>query len=124
MPRWPRIRRNARHHPNAAEQPKGETSTERPPPERGPRVLLECLNGEAEGTEILAVLGKRYEVTALGNESRQFGVLFDYDGTLVPLAPHPSDAVFPDEAVVRLASVLDEIDHDWVRHIRWPKVQA
>ncbi len=111
MPRWPRIRRNARHHPNAAKQPKGETSTERPPAERGPRVLLECLDGEAEGTEILAVLGKRYEVTALGNESRQFEVLID-------------DAVFPDEAVVRLASVLDEIDHDWVRHIRWPKVQA
>lgn len=111
MPRWPRIRRNARHRPNAAEQPKGETSTEHPAPERGPRVLLECLNDEAGGAEILAVIGRRYEITALGNESRQFEVLID-------------DAVFPDEAVVRLASVLDEIDHDWVRHIRWPKVQA
>ena len=83
---------------------------ERPEPERGPRLLLECLDS-AEGAQILAALTERYEITALGEESRRFQVTVD-------------DAVYPDEAVVRLASVLDELDREWQQHLGWPKVQA
>jgi hypothetical protein len=32
------------------------------------------------------------------------------------------DARFPDEAVVRLASSLDEIDPNWQERFAWPKV--
>ena len=61
--------------------------------------------------EILAALSERYEIRALSEESCTFQVTVD-------------DALYPDEAVVRLASVLDKIDRDWQKHLGWPKAQA
>lgn len=108
-PRWLPRRRSGASMARGEQRPTVSETT-RPEPERGPKLLLECLDDDADGAEIVAALRERYEITALGSGSRRFEVLID-------------DAVYPDEAVVRLASVLDEIDPDWVKHIRWPKVQ-
>lgn len=108
-----RLHRRSRRRASATklERAAALTDAERPTPERGPQLLLERIKGDAQGTEILAALGEHYEISALGEDRRLLQVVVD-------------DAVFPDEAVVRLASVLDGIDQDWVLHIRWPKVQA
>ncbi len=79
-------------------------------PERGLKVRIEPQDDEAQGTEILAVLGKRYEVTAL-REGAAFLVIVD-------------DALFADEAVVKVASALDAINGDWEQHLSWPKAES
>ena len=109
-PRWHRLR-SRRSSAKAAGQPADALRAERPEPERGPRLLIECRDSDAEGAEILAALIERYEIEALSEEGRTFRVTVD-------------DALYPDEAVVRLASVLDEIDRDWQQHLGWPKAQA
>ena len=76
-------------------------------PERGPTIVLERLD-PPRGGEIIAALRKRYEVT-------------DPDGRGVEVLV--GDAVYPDEAVVRLASIMDEIDPDWQWLISWPKAK-
>lgn len=110
-PRWLRRRSETQSLPAKIEPQQSPANGGRPEPERGPKILLERLDGGGDVTEIIAALGERYEVSAFGESGRQFQVVVD-------------NAVFPDEAVVRLASVLDGIDQDWVRHLRWPKVQA
>jgi hypothetical protein len=110
-PRWLR-RRSETPSPAAKIEPQQSPADGgRPESERGPKLLLERLDEDGDGTEILAALGRRDEVSPTGESGREFQVIVD-------------NAVFPDEAVVRLASVLDGIDEDWVRHLRWPKAQA
>ena len=53
------------------------------------------------------MLTARYEVQAVDQEELLYRVTVD-------------DARFPDEAVVRLASVLDGIDGDWQGCFSWP----
>ncbi|MEZ5077152.1 MAG: hypothetical protein R2725_06905 [Solirubrobacterales bacterium] len=69
--------------------------------------MLERLDPQ-RGGEIIAALGKRYAIT-------------DPDGGVVEVVV--DDAVYPDEAVVRLASLMDEIDGDWQSRISWPKAK-
>lgn len=76
-------------------------------PERGPTIVLERLD-PPRGGEIIAALGKRYAIS-------------DPDGGVVEVLV--GDAVYPDEAVVRLASIMDEIDPDWQWLISWPKAK-
>lgn len=76
-------------------------------PERGPTILLERLD-PPRGAEIIAALGERYEVT--DSQTGVIEVLVD-------------DAVYPDEAVVRLASIMDGIDSDWQWLISWPRAK-
>lgn len=76
-------------------------------PERGPTIVLERLD-PPRGGEIIAALGKRYAIS-------------DPDGGVVEVLV--DDAVYPDEAVVRLASIMDEIDPDWQRLISWPRAK-
>lgn len=52
-------------------------------------------------------LAERYETLALDQQGL-FRVRVD-------------DARFPDEAVVRLASVLDELDSAWSESFAWPR---
>lgn len=80
-----------------------------PAPEREPRVRLESRDDEAQRAEILTALGERYEITTLADGST-FVVIVD-------------DAVFADEAVVKVASALDAINPDWEAHLCWPKVE-
>ncbi len=58
---------------------------------------------------MLDALSKRYAVEALAEGDQLLRVDVD-------------DARFPDEAVVRLASLLDELDGEWNEHFAWPKV--
>ncbi len=76
-------------------------------PERGPTILLERLD-PPRGGEIIAALAERYEVT-------------DRDGGIVEVLV--DNAVYSDEAVVRLASIMDEIDADWQWQISWPRAK-
>lgn len=78
-------------------------------PERGLKVYLESRDDEAEAAKILIALGELYEVTGLG-ETSTCEVTVD-------------DAVFADEAVVRVATALDTINPDWEQHLCWPKAQ-
>lgn len=76
-------------------------------PERGPTIVLERLD-PPRGGEIIAALGKRYAIS-------------DPDGGVVEVLV--DDAVYPDEAVVRLASIMDEIDSDWQWLLSWPRAK-
>lgn len=98
--RWRRRRSGAAPGPSDAAERFRE-------PKRGPTILLERLD-PPRGGEIIAALGERYEVT--DPETGVVEVLVD-------------DAVYPDEAVVRLASIMDEIDADWQWLISWPKAK-
>ena len=75
--------------------------------ERGPTILLERID-PPRGDEIIEALASRYEVT-------------DPDGGAVEVVV--DDAVYPDEAVVRLASLMDAIDADWQWLISWPRAK-
>jgi len=61
---------------------------------------------KAEG--IIRQVGSHYEVTRIDKAA---DVLMQ-------------DVEFPDEAVVRLALLLDEIDSDWQHSISWPRATS
>lgn len=71
-------------------------------------VLLQRLDTAQTGNGVIEALSERYEVEAIDQAHLRFRVAVD-------------DARFPDEAVVRLACVLDEIDPDWQERFAWPK---
>jgi hypothetical protein len=74
----------------------------------GCRVILRQLDTAQTGSEVIEALSERYEVEAL-------------DPAQLLLRVKVNDARFVDEAVVRLACVLDEIDPDWQERFAWPK---
>jgi hypothetical protein len=78
------------------------------PPLSGPVIVIECLDGDPRAQAIVAELCGRYEVGGLDRGGERFRVVVE-------------DAFEPDEAVVRLASQLDEIDADWQRYLSWPR---
>lgn len=103
---------NKSMRPDAAGKSTSTPARRFPEPDRGQRVLLERLEGQGGETEVLTVLAEHYEVTAApGGEGRRFEVFVD-------------DAIDPDEAVVRLASVLDAIDREWEQRFAWPRARA
>ena len=77
-------------------------------PFSGPAVVVERLDDDPESGAIVAHLSDRYEVGDLDGGARRFRIVVD-------------DAYESDEAVVRLASQLDEIDPDWQRRLSWPR---
>ena len=71
-------------------------------------MLLRRIDIDEEG-EILSALANHYEVSLLAEgDGLRHRVVVD-------------DAYDPDEAVVRLASTLDKIDHGWEDHFAWPE---
>lgn len=71
-------------------------------------VLLQRLDAEG-GSKVVEALAERYEVVGVeGEDELLYRVEVD-------------DARFPDEAVVRLACLLDEIDPGWQSRFAWPK---
>jgi len=73
----------------------------------GCSVLLQRLDAQA-GSEVIEALAERYRVAVVDEE----GLLYRVD---------IEDARFTDEAVVRLASSLDEIDASWESGFAWPR---
>ena len=63
---------------------------------------------DQDGAETLSALAKRYEVSLAEEDGLKYRVVID-------------DAYDPDEAVVRLATVLDEIDQGWESRFEWPR---
>lgn len=74
----------------------------------GYALLLRRSDTDQEGAEILSTLAKRYEVSLANEDGFEYRVVLD-------------DAYDPDEAVVRLASVLDGIDQGWEDRFGWPE---
>lgn len=74
-------------------------------------LYMQRRDGSQEGADVIDALSERYETESVGEAGHLLRVTVD-------------DARFPDEAVVRLASVLDEIDRDWASRLSWPKVTA
>jgi hypothetical protein len=99
------LRRRRPREPQRAPRPRPSLEVT---PFSGPAVVIERLDDGPDGRVILAELSDRYEVGDLGGTAERFRVVVD-------------DAVESDEAVVRLASQLDEIDPDWQRHLSWPR---
>ncbi|HEX3609982.1 MAG TPA: hypothetical protein VHU14_10010 [Solirubrobacterales bacterium] len=66
------------------------------------------MDTDQEGAEILDALAKRYDVNSANENGLQYRVVID-------------DAYDPDEAVVRLASVLDKINRGWEDRFGWPE---
>lgn len=77
----------------------------------GCELLVARLDDSELGARIIEAVGERYDVTPIAEEPLLARVLVD-------------DALYPDEAVVRLASVLDRIDGDWESRIGWPRSVA
>ncbi|MFN8215114.1 MAG: hypothetical protein U0R71_00820 [Solirubrobacterales bacterium] len=75
----------------------------------GFQLLLAPLDDGPQAARILEALGERYEVSR------------DAADPLLTLV-QVDDAWDPAQAVVRLASVLDEIDSAWQTRIAWPRV--
>jgi hypothetical protein len=100
------LRRRRPRKPQPARRPR--PSLEVTPPFSGPAVVVERLDDGPNGSAILSGLSDRYEVGDLDGTAERFRVVVD-------------DAFESDEAVVRLASQLDEIDPDWQRHLSWPR---
>ena len=98
-PSWLRRRRSLRR---AASGPERRSSLV------GYALLLRRTATEQEGAEILSSLRERYEVSPADEDGHRHRVVVD-------------DAYDPDEAVVRLASVLDEIDRGWEDRLGWPE---
>ena len=94
-PRWFR-----RSHDRATASENDEPQSTRCP------VLLERQEATERGDKTIEALAERYSVESL-EPGLQFQVMVE-------------DARFPHEAVVRLASVLDEIDPDWPECFAWP----
>lgn len=76
-----------------------------------PTVLVERLDDDPKADAIITELGKCYEIIDLNSSGGSFKVVID-------------DAFEQDEAIVRLASALDDIDLDWQRHLSWPRSQS
>lgn len=102
MRRWRRRRSRTGEPPERVASP-----PEVGAPERGTKVYLESRDDEAEAAKILIALGELYEVAGLG-ETSTCEVTVD-------------DALFADEAVVKVATALDAINRDWEEHLSWPK---
>ncbi len=77
----------------------------------GPTVLIERLDEDPVGNEIMASLGERYELLDRAGDGRRLEIVVD-------------DTSYADEAVVHLACQLDQIDHEWERHWSWPRAQS
>jgi len=77
------------------------------PQSTGCPVFLERQEATERGDKMVEALADRYSVESLDQAGLQFQVMVE-------------DARFPHEAVVRLASVLDEIDPDWAGFFAWP----
>jgi hypothetical protein len=77
------------------------------PRSTGCAVLLERQEATERGDKTIEALVDRYSVETLDEARLQYRVMVD-------------DARFPHEAVVRLATVLDEIDPDWPGCFSWP----
>lgn len=75
---------------------------------RGLRVLLQPLSDGREAERIIKVIGDQYEVARRGEVVE---VIVD-------------DVRFPDEAVVRLALLMDDIEPDWQSVISWPRTKS
>jgi hypothetical protein len=73
----------------------------------GCAVFLRRFDQGREGDDLLGAVERRHELRALDQERLRFRVTVD-------------EARFPDEAVVRLACELDEIDPGWQDHLAWP----
>ena len=101
---WLRRRRPSRRQHVRRPRPVREVK----PSLSGTPVVVERLDEEPQGRAIIAELSDRYEVGDLDGAGRRFRVVVD-------------DAFESDEAVVRLASKLDEIDPGWQRHLSWPR---
>ena len=95
-PRW---FRRSRHSATASENDEPQST--------GCPVLLERQEATERGDKTIEALAERYSVETLDEARLQYRVMVD-------------DARFPHEAVVRLASVLDEIDNDWPECFGWP----
>jgi len=74
-------------------------------------VVLQRLDTAQPEDKVIEVLTKRYEVEALDQAQLQYRIVVD-------------DARFADEAVVRLACLLDEIDPNWQENFVWPKANS
>jgi hypothetical protein len=74
----------------------------------GCAVVLQQLDTAQGGDGVIEVLSERYEVEVLDEAQLLHRIVID-------------DARFPDEAVVRLASSLDEIDPNWQECFAWPQ---
>ena len=75
---------------------------------RGLRVRLEPLEAGPEAEQIIKTIGDHYEVV---RSSKVAEVIVD-------------DVRFPDESVVRLALLMDDIEPDWQRVISWPSTKS
>jgi hypothetical protein len=73
-------------------------------------VLLQVLDQGPAAIAGLKALAQRYELAALDEDESLFRVAI-------------ADSRFPQEAVVKLASTLDEIDRDWQDYLGWPQVE-
>jgi hypothetical protein len=92
------------------------SSRERSPASRSERihvdgcpVVLQRLDTAQREDRVIEVLTERYEVEAL--DQVRYRIVVD-------------DARFADEAVVRLACLLDEIDPNWQERFAWPEANA
>jgi hypothetical protein len=72
------------------------------------RVRVEPLEARPEAEQIIRAIGDHYEVVRRGEVAE---VIVD-------------DVRFPDEAVVRLALLMDDIEPDWQRVISWPSTKS
>lgn len=77
-------------------------------PNHGLRVLLQPLTDGNEAEQIIKAVGDHYEVVRSGKVAE---VIVE-------------DVRFPDEAVVRLALLMDDIEPDWQRVISWPSTKS
>ena len=86
------------------------TSRSERPLLNGCSVLLQQIDPDQGPAQVIELLTERYETLALDQQGL-YRVTVD-------------DARFPDEAVVRLASVLDELDSGWSESFAWPKATS
>ena len=75
----------------------------------GQSVFLESKSGDRKASEIAAALAERFETQTTE----------DTAGTTIHI--FLASAVDPNEAVVKLACALDEIDPAWERTFSWPR---
>ena len=74
----------------------------------GHSVFLEYRSDDQMAEEIVAALAERFEAEAIQNAAGKMVRIF------------LASAVDPNEAVVKLACALDEIDPAWERIFSWP----
>ncbi|MBS1895422.1 MAG: hypothetical protein JST59_29330 [Actinobacteria bacterium] len=102
--RWLRLRRGQ----GKARRRRPKLSAESAPILDGPRVVIERLDSAARSREAVVALGALFEVTDVDGDGRRFEVILGH-------------CSYADEAVVRLASELDDIDRDWQLYLSWPR---